>query len=160
MPPLIAPAAAEAPKKKTWKPSFIYIQGYCTDWKTREGAIKQKQVYDFVRGFFVWLGQWYPLSSEAFDRPATARKSSFIFNTRIVFKLGLDITGDAAYELKDIVNKYIQENEIGIPKELSYAGVEASPWRKPLRKLGGMACGLMERKGVARGKLRPDLAHL
>ena len=26
--PVTAPAASEAPKKKTWKPSFIYIQGF------------------------------------------------------------------------------------------------------------------------------------
>ena len=68
----------------------------------------------------------------------------------------MDTTDDAAYELKDIVNKFIQENVIGIPKVISYAGVEASPWRKPLRKLGGMACGFMERNGIARGKLRPE----
>ena len=110
MPPVAAPAAAEMPKKKTWKPNFLYIQGYGTDGKTREDAMKQKQVDDFVRGFFVWLDKWYALFSEAFDRPATARKSGLIFNTRIVFKLAADIDGDGAFELKDNVNKYIQEN--------------------------------------------------
>ena len=82
------------------------------------------------------MDKWYPLSKEAFDRPATARKSGFIFNTRMVLKLSLDITGDAAYELEDIVNKYIQENETWIPKELSYAGVEASPLEGFIEEIG------------------------
>ena len=120
MPPVTAPATAESPKNKEWTPSFIYIQGYCTDSKTREGAIKQKTVDDVVKAFWIWLDLWFPLSKDCFDRAATARKSGFIFNTRIVFKLSLDATGDAACEFKDIVNQFIQDNETGILKNISY----------------------------------------
>ena len=79
MPPVTAPAAAEAPKKKTWKPSCIFIQGYCTDWTTRAGALPERDVDVFLKDFFDKLEDADKYLANLIDRPTTIRKGGFNF---------------------------------------------------------------------------------
>ena len=143
--------------KHKFAPSFFYIQGFCANWQTRVGALREKEVDLILKEMLKHASEQIPMLYSCIDEEATMRKSGFVFNTRIMIRLKPETDNDDVYALRDAINSYIGlSRHSGLPKEATYCAVEAAPWRKPYRKLGGMACNVLSSKGCQRQSLKPE----
>ena len=93
---------------------------------------------------------------EHINIPNTRRRSSFVYNTRIVIKLKDNTDSDDAYALKDLMAQLISKHSTAQVPSTCYVSVQAAPWRKPLHQKGGKAIRILTRHGADRQSFRPE----
>ena len=143
-------------------PSFVKFQGYCTNWATREGALKSAAADVWIDDFMNCLKKADANLAGKVDMAITKRKGGFHVHNNLHVRLRPNsTTQDEAYLIKHYMDEFAKNIEARtrnpwMAANECYGLVEPAPWRKPHLDRGGRAKACLVKRGIPKTSLKVE----